>query len=114
MLRGNSHDIIVTMQQQQCLPAAAPSKKKEASPWWDFFSHCKEAADSSDSEDDCPQQNDDMSYADYNDMLCATGPTDSANDDDDLIIKQQPAPLSPASIDRTTPVKLISARSDNN
>eukprot|EP00985_Skeletonema_marinoi_P012530 scaffold6063_cov191-Skeletonema_marinoi.AAC.3 len=100
-------------QQQQCLLAAAPSKKKEASPWWDFFSHCKEAADSSDSEDDCPQQNDDMSYADYNDMLCATGPTDSANDDNDLIIKQQPAPLSPASIVRTTPVKLISARSDN-
>ena len=54
-----------------------------------------------------------MSYADYNDM-CATGPTDSANDDDDLIIKQQPAPLSPASIVLTTPVKLISARSDNN
>eukprot|EP00984_Skeletonema_dohrnii_P011876 scaffold4766_cov160-Skeletonema_dohrnii-CCMP3373.AAC.2 len=100
-------------QQQQSLLAAAPSKKKEASPWWDFFNHCKEAADSSDSEDDCPQQNDDMSYADYNDM-CATGPTDSANDDDDLIIKQQPAPLSPASIVRTTPVKLISARSDNN
>eukprot|EP00984_Skeletonema_dohrnii_P011880 scaffold4767_cov80-Skeletonema_dohrnii-CCMP3373.AAC.2 len=99
-------------QQQQSLLAAAPSKKEEASPWWDFFNHCKEAADSSDSEDDCPQQNDDISYADYNDM-CATGPTDSANYDD-LIIKQQPTPLSPASIVRTTPVKLISARSDNN
>ena len=89
---------------QQQVSSGRPRKKK---PWWDFFSHCKEAADSSDSDDDCPQQNkDNMSYA--------TGPTTSA--DDDLIISINSAPLSPTYIDpTTTPVKLISvARTNNN
>eukprot|EP00986_Skeletonema_menzelii_P009848 scaffold4591_cov80-Skeletonema_menzelii.AAC.1 len=99
------------MQKQQCLLAAAPRKKKEASPspWWDFLGHCKEAVDSSDSEDDTPQQNDDMTHANYDDMMCTSCPKNSANDD--LIIKES-APLSPGSIVRTTPVKLISARSN--
>ena len=73
--------------QQHCLQTSAPrEKKKEASHWWDFLSHCKEAADSSDSEDDSPQEND-RSYANNNDMMtCNTGPTNSA--DDDLAIKE--------------------------
>ena len=103
------------MEQQQCLLAAAPREKKEASPspWWDFFGHCKAAADSSDSEDDTPQQNDDMSSnANDDNMMCPTGPTNSANDN--LIIKESSAPLSPGSIVRTTPVKLIGARSNGN
>ncbi len=94
------------MQQQQCLHESAPRKKKEASPWWDFLSHCKEAADSSDSEHD-----DDMSYVHYNDMIGTTGAKHSA--DDDLAIKES-APLSPESTVRTTPVKLISTQSNNN
>eukprot|EP00985_Skeletonema_marinoi_P016771 scaffold9058_cov174-Skeletonema_marinoi.AAC.1 len=97
------------MLQQQVSSGRQRKKKEEeaSSPWWDFFSHCKEAADSSDSEDDCPQQNkDNMSYA--------TGPTTSA--DDDLIININSVPLSPDYIvQTTTPVKLISvARINNN
>ena len=86
------------MQQQQQLLSAAPRKKKEElspSPWWDFFGHCKEAADSSsDSEDDTHEQNDDTScaaHANYN-VMCATGPTNSSNDDL-IIIKEESAPL---------------------
>jgi len=97
-------------QQQQCLQQSAPINKKEASPWWDFLSHCKEAADSSDSEHD-----DTTSYENYNDIICTTGCTTSAKNsaDDDLAIKES-APLSPASAVRTTPVKLISTQSNNN
>ncbi len=97
-------------QQQQCLQQSALIKKKEASPWWDFLSHCKEAADSSDSEHD-----DTTSYANYNDIICTTGCTTSAKNsaDDDLAIKES-APLSPASAVPATPVKLISTGSNNN
>jgi hypothetical protein len=77
-----------------------------ATPWWDFFSHCKEAAES-DSEDDHFQNNDDTSYADFNNDGCVTN---SANDDDDLTINS--APHSPASIVRT-PLKLISTQSND-
>ena len=96
------------MQQQQCLQTPSPRKKKEkpASPWWDFLSHCKEAADSSDSE------HDDLSYAQYcNDMICTAGATNTA--DDGPIIKETAA-LSPESVARTTPVKLISGSRSNN
>lgn len=102
--------------QQQCLISAAPRKKEALpSPWWDFFGNCKEAADSSDdSEDGSRGQNDDLSCANNHDdiiMCTSTGPANSTNDD--LIIKES-APLSPGSIVRTTPVKLISARSNGN
>ena len=92
-------------QQQHCLlAAAAPRKKKEASsPWWDFFSHCKEAADS-DSEDG---KKDDMSYVDYDNRGCAT----ISAGNDALLIK--PVPLSPAYIVRTPPLKLISSTQSN-
>lgn len=74
------------MQQQQCLQASAPRKKK-ASPWWDFLSHCKEADDSSDSEDDSPQEIDDRSCANHNGMMtCNAGQINSTNDD--LTIKE--------------------------
>jgi len=93
-------------QQQQCLLAAAPRKKMASPPWWDFFSHCKEAAES-DSEDDRFQNNNDTSYADFNNDGCVTN---SANDDDDLTINS--APHSPASIVRT-PLKLCSTQSND-
>lgn len=101
---------VVTMQQQQqqCLQTPTPMKKKEkeASPWWDFFSHCKEDPDSSDSE------HDELSYAHYcNDMIYTPGAANTADDDPK---SKASAPLSPKSAVRTTPVKLISGTRSNN
>ena len=86
------------MQQQQCLQTSAPRKKK-ASPWWDFLSHCKGADDdsSSDSDDDSPQQIDDRSYANHNDMMTCNADPANSSTNDNLIIKES-APVKSISI----------------
>ncbi len=97
------------MQQQQCLQTPTPRKKKqkEASPWWDVFSHCKEAADSS-----SDSEHDDLSYEQYcNDMISTPLATNTA---DNGPIIAETAPLSPQSVVRATPVKLISDSRSNN
>jgi hypothetical protein len=60
-----------------------------ASPWWDFFSHCKETAesDSEDEDDDRHENNDDTSYADNKNDGCVPNSADNTKQQQQLQMK---------------------------